>query len=126
MAKVRMKKNKRYRVQITTSKEVWEKYISNQQLAGEMKAEIDFSAEFTVWFARQNEQVALELQLLKKQQAEVPSAVVKQEKTVGNEMATHNVLAVTVGEVTCTKMHENADATVLFDAEAEDDGDDNF
>jgi hypothetical protein len=125
MAKIRVKQNKRYRIQISTTRKVWEAYDKNQRLAAELKAEIDFSPDFTVWLTRQNEQVTQELQLLKKQQAEIPDAIVEQKKPFGNEMATQNVLAVSEGEVTCAKMHKKADVTVMYDAEA-DDGDDNF
>ena len=120
MAKIKVKRNKRYRVQISTTQKVWESYDRNQRLAAELKAEIDFSPDFTVWLARQNEQVTQGLQLLKKQQGEVPDAIVEQKKPFGNEMATQNVLAVSEGEVTCAKMHKNADVTVMYEAETDD------
>lgn len=65
MAKIRQKSNKRYRVQITPRKEVWDKYSSNQTLAKELKVEIDLSDDFSNWLARQNEQVAQTLQQIR-------------------------------------------------------------
>jgi len=64
MAKVTMKQKRRYRVQISISKGLWEKYNCNMELAKELEAEIDFSKDFEPWFAKQNEQVNLDLQLL--------------------------------------------------------------
>lgn len=77
MAKIREKNNKRYRVQISVSKETWEAYSANQQLAGQLKLEIDYSAEFSNWLSRQNEQVARDLQQLQKEQMAEPPAVGK-------------------------------------------------
>lgn len=65
MAKIRPKSGKRYRVQITVNKDVWETYNSNQQIAAQLKVEIDYSSEFSSWLSRQNEQVAQELEKLK-------------------------------------------------------------
>lgn len=62
MARLRQKNCKRYRVQISVSKEVWQRYNENQLLAGKLGVEVDYSPEFSQWLARQNEQVAKELQ----------------------------------------------------------------
>ena len=64
MARIQMKKQRRYRVQISISKGLWERYNSNLELAKQLGAEIDFSKDFEVWFARQNDQVAADLQQL--------------------------------------------------------------
>lgn len=69
MARIKEKSSKRHRVQISVSKEVWESYNANQQIATQLKVEIDYSTEFSSWLSRQNEQVSQELR--KRQQAEL-------------------------------------------------------
>ena len=66
MAKVTMKQKRRYRVQISISNVLWEKYNRNLVLAKQLGAEIDFSKDFDPWFAKQNDQVSLDLQELQK------------------------------------------------------------
>lgn len=68
MAKISIKQKRRYRVQISISKELWEKYNHNLELAKQLGAEIDFSKDFEPWFTKQNEQANQELLLLLKAQ----------------------------------------------------------
>lgn len=115
MAKIRVKNNKRHRVQITPRKEVWDKYSSNQTLAKELKVEIDLSDDFSNWLARQNEQVAQMLQQVRQdQQGDTTQSVTVSDKC--------NVLVMSDDEVTSVNA-ENAE--VLFAFEEENDGNDN-
>lgn len=65
MARIRQKEARRYRVQFTMSKQLWDKYQRNLKLAEELRAEIDFAQDFETWFARQNEQVEHDLSRLR-------------------------------------------------------------
>lgn len=74
MAKISLKHKRRFRVQISISKGLWEKYNHNLELAKQLGAEIDFSKDFEPWFAKQNEQANQDLlQLLQEQQPEATS-----------------------------------------------------
>lgn len=75
MAKISLKQKRRYRVQISISKELWERYNRNLELAKQLGAEIDFSKDFEPWFAKQNEQASQELlKLLQAQRSEATAA----------------------------------------------------
>jgi hypothetical protein len=125
MAKIREKNSKRYRVQITTSKKVWEEYDRNQRLAVELKVEIDLSGDFSVWLARQNEQVAQELQNLKALADADQQVSVETGKTVGSEVVVRNVVAVAEVGNGCSDEHETAADKDLDEAEV-DGGDDSI
>ena len=118
MAKIRQKNSKRYRVQITTTKKVWEEYDRNQRLAVELKVEIDLSGDFSVWLSRQNEQVAQELQNLKALADQDQQGAVEEEKTVSSEIAVCDVVAVSNGGSGCSDKHVAAEGKDLEDAEA--------
>lgn len=120
MAKIRQKNSKRYRVQISTTQKVWESYDRNQRLAAELKAEIDFSSDFTMWLARQNEQVAHELQNLKALADADQQVAVATGKTAGSEVVARNV----VGN-DCSNEHKTAADKDLDEAEV-DGGDDSI
>lgn len=81
MAQVYLKKVRRYRVQITLSKESWELYQDNLAKARNLKAEIDFSRDFEPWFNRQNQVVKAELDRLLSETAQECSEVALQGKT---------------------------------------------
>ena len=69
MAKINIKQTRRFRVQISINKGLWEKYNNNLKLAKQLGAEIDFSRDFEPWFAKQNEQANHDLlQLIQEQQ----------------------------------------------------------
>jgi hypothetical protein len=73
MAKISIKQKRRYRVQISINKGLWERYNRNLELAKQLGAEIDFSKDFEPWFTKQNDQANHDLlQLLNEQQ---PAAV---------------------------------------------------
>lgn len=65
MARVSIKNKRRFRVQISISQTLWERYNDNLKLAQELGAEIDFARDFEYWFNRQNEQVSHELKELR-------------------------------------------------------------
>lgn len=92
MAKIRPKNGKRYRVQITVTREVWEAYDCNQQIAAQLKVEIDYSAEFSNWLAKQNEQVAQELEKLKQHMLKQKHDVADTESGPRNTMEANNGL----------------------------------
>jgi hypothetical protein len=71
MAKVSIKHKRRYRVQISITKALWEQYSRNLELAKQVGAEIDFSKDFEPWFCKQNEQAnQMLLKLHEEQQLE--------------------------------------------------------
>jgi len=69
MAKVSIKNKRRFRVQISISQALWERYNDNLKLAQELGAEIEFSRDFEIWFNRQNEQVTQELTAMRESAA---------------------------------------------------------
>lgn len=74
MAKINIKNKRRYRVQISITKSLWEQYNRNLERAKQLGAEIDFSKDFEPWFAKQNEQASqmlLELRDERQQEASV-------------------------------------------------------
>jgi len=62
MARIQLKNNRRYRIQITMSRRLWERYQTILEVAKKIKADIDFTADFEVWFGKQLDQVEPELQ----------------------------------------------------------------
>jgi hypothetical protein len=75
MAHVHLKNERRYRVQISLSKEMWGVYQHNLLLARRLKAEIDFSRDFEPWFSRQDQMVKTELErILAEVEREYPEA----------------------------------------------------
>lgn len=61
MARIQLKNNRRYRIQITMSRRLWERYQAILELAKQIKADIDFTSDFEVWFGKQLDQVEPEL-----------------------------------------------------------------
>jgi len=74
MAKISIKQKRRYRVQISISKKLWEIYNHNLELAKQVGAEIDFSKDFDPWFTKQNDQAHQELLLMLPEQQPAATA----------------------------------------------------
>jgi hypothetical protein len=74
MAKVLLRKQRRYRVQISLTQDAWDTYQANLVLAKELKAEIDFSGDFEPWFNKQNQAVKAELDRLQSTMKTAPTA----------------------------------------------------
>lgn len=67
MASITQKNNRRYRVQFTMSRELYETYQALLERASEQRVVIDFSHDFEEWFSNQLEQVSRELAKLEAQ-----------------------------------------------------------
>lgn len=61
MASITQKNNRRYRVQFTMRRELYETYQALLERASELRVVIDFSHDFEEWFSNQLEQVSHEL-----------------------------------------------------------------
>jgi hypothetical protein len=57
MPKIKQKKGKRFRIQISMEEDLWQEYDENCRIAQERGAEIDFSEDFDRWFRKINEQI---------------------------------------------------------------------
>jgi len=64
MPTIKFKNERRYRVQISMQKPLWDAYQHNLALAREINAEIDFAREFEPWFSKQNQALTIELEKL--------------------------------------------------------------
>jgi hypothetical protein len=64
MASITKKNNRRYRVQFTMRRELYETYHELLERASELRVVIDFVSDFETWFAGQLDQVRHELQTL--------------------------------------------------------------
>lgn len=61
MASIKKKSNRRYRVQFTMGRELYETYQTLLERARGLQVVIDFSYDFEAWFSNQLEQVSHEL-----------------------------------------------------------------
>lgn len=61
MASIAQKSNRRYRVQFTMRRELYETYQTLLERASELRVVIDFAYDFVEWFSNQLEQVSHEL-----------------------------------------------------------------
>jgi len=68
MATISEKNTRRYRVQFSMSRALYQAYEANMDLANRLKVTIDFTRDFEKWFAVQLDQVARELQQLESEQ----------------------------------------------------------
>jgi len=64
MASITEKNTRRYRVQFTMSRSLFQLYEANMARAANLHLIIDFSRDFEKWFSGQMEQVTRELQQL--------------------------------------------------------------
>jgi hypothetical protein len=64
MASITEKNSRRYRVQFTMSRSLYQVYEANMERAANLHVVIDFSKDFEKWFSGQMEQVSKELQQL--------------------------------------------------------------
>jgi hypothetical protein len=64
MPTIKFKNERRYRVQISMQKPLWDAYQFNLTLAKKINAEIDFAKEFEPWFLKQNQSLKIELEKL--------------------------------------------------------------
>lgn len=67
MASITRKSNRRYRVQFTMRRELYETYQELLERASELRVVIDFAHDFEEWFSNQLEQVSHELAKLEAQ-----------------------------------------------------------
>lgn len=67
MASITQKSNRRYRVQFTMRRELYETYQMLLERASELRVVIDFAYDFEEWFSNQLEQVSQELAKLEAQ-----------------------------------------------------------
>ncbi|ADI83304.1 hypothetical protein [Geobacter sulfurreducens] len=61
MASITQKNNRRYRLQFTMRRELYETYQTLLERASELRVVIDFAHDFEEWFFNQLEQVSHEL-----------------------------------------------------------------
>lgn len=61
MASITQKNNRRYRLQFTMRREMYETYQTLLERASELRVVIDFAHDFEDWFSYQLEQVSHEL-----------------------------------------------------------------
>lgn len=111
MARIQLKNNRRYRIQITMSRRLWERYQAVLELAKRIKADIDFTTDFEVWFGKQLDQVEPELQ--KHLSPSPDKAGLQAAKARGKKLGTNNLKPELIQEASAkgvTIIKQNADS----------------
>jgi len=70
MATISEKNTRRYRVQFSMSRSLYQQYEATMERANKLNVVIDFGRDFEKWFSNQLEQVARELQQMEDEQGQ--------------------------------------------------------